>query len=321
MPDLLPARSVQDRSDQLGPLPVREVAPVSEVPRDQGRRAARRLLHRDVVVELDAQDVDVGQAVGHRVGPAPGVGQVAHADGPGPPPRDALDPEPEGRRRRAAPGSARPGSRTGPGTAGRRNIGPGRAFRAPGSPRRRRGRRDATRGSRARSPASPCVCRVDDSTWSPWVWVRTTAAIRDQSEPDALQPLVDGPGSQPDVDQQPRPSLVADQRGVASGSASQHGELKRHLRFHLDPGDLPRDSIRLQDLPSLGDTRPGQQDGPRASGAIGQRKEEKEHPRRYRVVYHGMIPRGPGRAGMIPGRGEVDGEAALDAGGDEGRGA
>src|SRR4051794_11659571 len=97
VPDLLPAGAVQDRADQLGSLPVREVAPISEIPRDQGRGAARGLLHRHVVVELDPQDIHVAKAIGHRVSPAPGVGQVADGKGPGAATGDAFDPESVGR--------------------------------------------------------------------------------------------------------------------------------------------------------------------------------------------------------------------------------
>ena len=60
VPDRAPARPVEDRRDELGPLRVREVAAVAQVPRDQGGRPARAPLHLDVVVELDAQQVDVG---------------------------------------------------------------------------------------------------------------------------------------------------------------------------------------------------------------------------------------------------------------------
>ena len=73
-----------DRSHQLGPLAIREMASVAQIARDQGRRSARCLLHGHVVIELDAQDIDVSQAVGHALRPAPAVSEVAHSDRPRP---------------------------------------------------------------------------------------------------------------------------------------------------------------------------------------------------------------------------------------------
>ena len=51
------------------------------------------------MVELDAEQVDVREQVGHPRRPAPGVGDVADGDGPAAAVGLGLDPEPE---RRAA---------------------------------------------------------------------------------------------------------------------------------------------------------------------------------------------------------------------------
>ena len=99
--------------------------------------AARAALHLDVVIELDAQQVDVGQRLGHRRRPAPGVGQVAQRDRPGRPPGLAR-PRPGSRtsaRRRGAAPAARPAAPSASGTGRRRSSGPGPPPRAPGSPR------------------------------------------------------------------------------------------------------------------------------------------------------------------------------------------
>jgi hypothetical protein len=93
------SRPLEHRLDQLGPLPVGEMAAIAEVPPDQDPGTPGGLLHRHVVVELDAEHVDVRQDLGHPLGPAPRIGEVADADRPGPAVPGDLDPEAE---RRAA---------------------------------------------------------------------------------------------------------------------------------------------------------------------------------------------------------------------------
>src|SRR5271165_7653463 len=97
MTNAVAAGPLEDRSHQLGRLAIGEMAPVSQVPRDQGRRTARSFLHGHIVIELDTQDVDVSQAIGHALRPAPAVSQVAHSDCPRASSGDRLDPKTERR--------------------------------------------------------------------------------------------------------------------------------------------------------------------------------------------------------------------------------
>jgi hypothetical protein len=69
----------------------------SQVGRNEHARPPRFLLHRDVVVEFDPQDIDIGQALGHCLGPASRVRDVADLDGRLPSHGRYLDPKSKGR--------------------------------------------------------------------------------------------------------------------------------------------------------------------------------------------------------------------------------
>jgi hypothetical protein len=85
--------STENGCDEVGTLFVGQMSAITEVPCDQVRRAARSALHFDIMVELDAEHVDVGQAFGRAVVPAAGVGDIANGDGPAPALRLRLDAE------------------------------------------------------------------------------------------------------------------------------------------------------------------------------------------------------------------------------------
>ena len=92
------ARPVEDGRDEAGPLLVGEVPPVAEVPRDQRRRpAATGCCISTSWLNSTPSRSTLGQGVGHRVGPAPGVGQVAERHRATAAPGLRLDPEPERR--------------------------------------------------------------------------------------------------------------------------------------------------------------------------------------------------------------------------------
>jgi hypothetical protein len=73
------------------------MAAVAEVPLDQNPGPSGCSLHLDIVVELDAECVHIGQGIGHSLGPVPGVSQVSDAHRPGSPDGRDLDPEAERR--------------------------------------------------------------------------------------------------------------------------------------------------------------------------------------------------------------------------------
>ena len=74
-------RSRENGLEQLGPLPVREMPVVAQVPLDQELGPAAMTSASHVVIEFDAEHVDVGQALGHGCRPAARVGEVADLTG------------------------------------------------------------------------------------------------------------------------------------------------------------------------------------------------------------------------------------------------
>jgi hypothetical protein len=90
-------RTIQDGLDQPGALSVREMPTIAEVPRDQVTRTPRPALKLDIMVELDTEQVNVGECIGHRARPDPGIGQITDRDRLRPPSGSSLEAKPEGR--------------------------------------------------------------------------------------------------------------------------------------------------------------------------------------------------------------------------------
>jgi hypothetical protein len=88
-------RSFQYGRHQIGALLIGQMALIAQVTSDQHSGPARRLLHSDVVIELDPKHVEVGKAIDHHLRPASRVGEVADGRRPLPPLRRYLDPKAE----------------------------------------------------------------------------------------------------------------------------------------------------------------------------------------------------------------------------------
>ena len=200
--NLVAPRSLQHRTHQLRSLIVRQMSPVSQVAGDEGRRASRRFLHGHVVVELDAQDVDVGQAVSHALRPASGVGQVADSGRPGPALVDALDAEAEG----GTIVTGRDGLDT---KAARREEGPVVVV-----PHQVEPVKLLEAGVGVEDVAMRFVAIKDDAMLHERLQrggidvIAVRVRERDRADPrpvaaNAAQPLVESSGPQPDIDQEP----------------------------------------------------------------------------------------------------------------------
>ncbi len=86
-----------NRRQQFRRLVVRQVAPPTQVPRNQVRRTSRIPLQLDIMIEFQSQQVHVCQVLGHPVVPVPRIGQIPHRRRPLLPRRSPLNPEPERR--------------------------------------------------------------------------------------------------------------------------------------------------------------------------------------------------------------------------------
>ena len=91
----VPSGSREHLADKFRPLIVRQVTALAENTGDQVRRPAGSSLQGDIMVEFDAQDINIGNRVGHRVCPAAGVGQVSESEHLLPPLRGDLHPKSE----------------------------------------------------------------------------------------------------------------------------------------------------------------------------------------------------------------------------------
>lgn len=73
------------------------MAAISEIAGDERGRSVGGALQLDIVIELDREDVDVGQALRHGVGPTSGIGEVTDPPRAASRPADPFDPETESR--------------------------------------------------------------------------------------------------------------------------------------------------------------------------------------------------------------------------------
>jgi hypothetical protein len=225
------AGTIEHRSHQLGPLPVREMTPVSQVAGNQLWRSPRPSLHEHIMIEFYAKDIDIGQTIGHDLRPASRIGQITHSRRTAPPTGRNLDPKPEGR----------------PVVPSRNGL----------DPKSARGQKRSII-ELAHQPATlellktlilaekrpmPLMAIQDDTTATHRLKrgrVDVVAMRMSQNHdrdpgpvrPDALEPLLENPWAQPDVDQQPR-AFLADQCRITPRPTPEHGKVNSHHRFHL----------------------------------------------------------------------------------------
>lgn len=218
--------AMEDGLEEAGGLVVGEVAAVAEVAGNEEGGTVGIAGHLDVVIELEGEQIQVGEGVGDGLGPGTGVGDEAEADrsfsagdsgleaeaegGAGVEELDGFGPEArEGEERaiviEADEARAQEGEESGP--SGQLGLVIGVAEES-----------DAETGEQEEGFVSGVVAVGVGEQDSPELI---------ETEAGALESLLEGAGAEAGVDQEGG-SIRGDQGGVAAGATGQNREAQRH---------------------------------------------------------------------------------------------